>query len=275
MHFLRRTLIALSIVFAAAGWAMPLTARAQSQASVLFSNWDITRIDLTPDDGIEAGIGFYGSTVTVQASFYDAPDGTGTPRDAVSESATFGTVNFSINNPGTIMYGEFTGSTGNAAVYVEQGLGSVTTDASNTFVLAPYSQITFTLYANVSELNGPGGDASASFALTGRLQAPDGSVVDYTSAISSNDPPPTGLVALTLTSGAEQIYGQLHFTSALSARVTPVPEPAALSLLAAGLGIIGVTARRRRRAFRGNPDVGRTGCCAPMATEMMHKRKMP
>lgn len=34
--------------------------------------------------------------------------------------------------------------------------------------------------------------------------------------------------------GPDQTYGQLHFNSALTARVTPVPEPAALAMLATG-----------------------------------------
>ena len=98
------------------------------------------------------------------------------------------------------------------------------------------------------ELVGAGGDASAHFAMVGRLQHPDGTFTDTVSAISSDNPPPTSLVSLTLRSGADQTYGELHFNSALTARVTPVPEPGALAMLAGGLGLLGARARVRRAA---------------------------
>jgi hypothetical protein len=234
----------LTVAWAAAALAFAPHAAAQSfvQTGVYYSNWEYDVTDLDPLDGIEPAINFYGSTLTTRVATYDAPDASGTPREFVELT---GTSNFQIINSDVIMYGELFPTTGNLVIYTGRGASFVTTDATNTFVLAPNTEITFSLYGSVSELVTTGSDASANFAMIGRLQAPDGTFVEYRTDISSDDPPPDSLVTLTLRSGTEGNYGTLNFHSDLAAHVLAVPEPATVAMLAGGLALLGARARRR------------------------------
>lgn len=242
MFALFRPLIAITWAAAALGLAPHAAAQSFAQNSVYFTSFEYDLVDLDPLDGIEAGIEFYYSTVNAHIAVYDTPDGSGTARDMIDLT---GLSNFQITSGDAILFGSVYPFEGNLHAYTARGASFITSDAVNTFGLAANTEITFSLYGTVSELVTPGNDASANFALIGRLLQPNGEYIEYRTDISSDDPPPTGLVTLTVRSGAEGGYGTLNLHTDLSTHTLAVPEPGAVAMLAGGLALLGARLRRR------------------------------
>ena len=241
---LSRTMAAAACFAAALCLAGP--ASAYSQVSVYYDSFDYTLVDLTPDDGIDPSISFYGSMLTASAFSYDSPSGLGTPRSSINNSAAYGSVEFSISDGGSLMNGSFTPSSGNATLFVGHGSANITAWSIDEFILAPNTQITFEVGAVLNELNGVGGNGSASLTAIGTLY-PNGGMTEYTNSLSTDTGDVSAPLSMVLRSGAEEVYGTLEYRSILSAQVTPVPEPATTAMMIGGLGLVGALARRRRR----------------------------
>lgn len=241
---LSRTMAAAASFAAALCLAAP--ASAQSQVSVYYDNFDYTLVDLTPDDGIDPGISFYGSTITASASTYDSPYGLGTPRSTITDSATYGRVEFAISDGGSSLTGGYSPTSGSATLFVGHGSANIAASSIDTFVLAPNTQITFEVRGILNELNGFGGNAAANLTAIGMLYLKSGTT-EYTSSLSTGAGDVYDTLSVVVHSGAEEVYGTLEYRSDLSAQVTPVPEPATTAMMIGGLGLVGALARRRRR----------------------------
>jgi len=246
-----RTLIATATFTAALGIAP--AASAQTGATTYFSDYDRTLVDLNPGDGIDPAISFDGSSVIGSTYFYDTPYATTPPRYAVSNSS-IGHVSFGIFTDGVWLSTDATPTSGNAVLGIPHGSATLQTVSTDNFVLAPYTQVTFTIYGSVSEATIDGSTASGNLTLTGMLRDLDGSVILDRDGFSSDAGPTSGTLSVTLRTGANQLYGSVEFRSDLSARVlSPVPEPTSAGMLALGLGLglIGLAARRRARRAGG------------------------
>ncbi|MET0319681.1 MAG: PEP-CTERM sorting domain-containing protein [Duganella sp.] len=235
MSRLFRPMLAIASIVAALG-STPATA-AHSQASALFDYQSFDLVDLNPGDGLDPFISFYDSSAMAQTAFFDAPYGTGAPRHSSYNTATNGSVHFHFNEVGTYLSADLTPTSGQAISDIAHGSSRIVTDAINTFILAPYTQVTFNTYAVVNELNEPGSQSLATFEIIGRLYDADGITFEYVVSLSS-DTDRSAQLPLTLVGGAADVYGTLEFRSTVWTQAAPVPEPETISMLLAGAGLI-------------------------------------
>ena len=254
MSLLSRIFAAITIVAATLGTASP--AAAQAELTGAYFNFLFNLVDLNPGDGIAPGITFSGASSKAQGQLYDAPDFAGPTYATLQHSALDdgGVVRFTLDSGGFHDYGYVTSRVGSGTSVIGHGSSLLTFQSSNGFVLAPYTGVTFTADATVTERSGAGTDASALVSMIGLLHDVPGSYTEYRTSLSSDAGPTTGNLSLIMASGAEALNGTIGFAGRLSANVlTAVPEPTTTAMLAAGLALIGMGARRRH--FDGQPKL--------------------
>jgi hypothetical protein len=239
-----RILPALVLVAATLGIAPG--AFAQSGASVYFDSYDYQLVDLNPGDGIAPTIEFYSNSISGEARFFDDPYSGGTPRDSVSSSNPSGRVNVLIDSEDAYLTGQATQTSGSSLIGIGHGSGYMTTDSITGFILAPYTQITFSIHGSVDESNGPGSSSFATLAMTGRVYGANGNPIDTNRYLFSDDGSSSSTLTVTLASGDVSRYGQIEFMTTAAAQVLPVPEPGGAAMLMGGLGLMAAFMRRRR-----------------------------
>jgi hypothetical protein len=241
-----------AIGFAAAALTAAGPASAQSTASAFVGNLSYQLIDLAPDDGIDPYLTFTGSTTTfAHASLYSDTTFTNVIDDSQSSGADFSTANVSNPNgtadssasPDAVIAN--TSITGNSGWTLAQGISD--------FILSPNTRLIFTVTASV--------DAEPDFTENGLGYAFAGALLYGEVANDSSDGTTSfssGTFSLFLredrtlsavvdsqafeTVGWVGIQAQAESLSLAS----PVPEPASVGMLAAGLGLLSGLARRRR-----------------------------
>lgn len=219
-------------------------ASAQVSASSSFDAFAFDLVDLNPHDGIDPGIRFLDGLVSGQAVFRDD---NGVLRDWVLASSPGGPIQMLINRPDGQFAGTATTTSASSSIAIENGSGETFTDSFLGFVLAPYTQVTFSIEAIANAINQPGSISFGTVAVNGRITDENGNVVIETDGLSSYLAS-SDTLSVTLRSAAVELTGSIEFATAAIAQVQAVPEPAPTAMLAAGLVFVGALARRRARS---------------------------
>lgn len=221
------------------------TAAAQSTASASINNVNYQLIDLNPYDGIAPSITFGGLPAAANVVLYGD---TGYSIPVLSDgSLTYGPI--SISNASGSAFAEIQEASGASRVEIfsNSGFGASLTEFS--FVLSPNTRLIFTGDASVSAVTDPaGGNASATAYLQVGFSNEGGTTdVFNRSTLLSTDGDRSGHLLALIDSGAMAMNGTYAFAtdSEASSLAAPIPEPASVGMLLAGLGVLAGLQRRR------------------------------
>jgi hypothetical protein len=241
MKNLTHTLAAAALATLAMGSMSGAAAQASATASL--DTFDYQLLDLRPDDGIAASVSFYAGSESGAIHLYDNPFFGGTPGQS---SETSGSGSLLIDTGRAYAAGEVTPTGGHMRIGLQENSGDARTHSLLEFILAPYTQITFNLNARVSADPGLSNAASASASLQGRL--PGDSSVEDNDFLSTTSGEESRILSVSLGSVEGERFGTLGLTTMVTAQVlSPVPEPEAAAMLAAGLGVLGACMRGRKK----------------------------
>ncbi|WP_198119299.1 PEP-CTERM sorting domain-containing protein [Massilia rhizosphaerae] len=234
---------AIATILSAAMLGIAPSASAQLSASSSFDSFAYRLVDLDPCDGIDPSINFLNASVNGFALLRDA-------NGAVRESVQDGSIGerpiqVRIDTGDAYLAGDATSTSASSLVSIEYGSGDTNTDSFLGFVLAPYTEVTFTIdaKATASPASSPN-YAYATVAVNGTVTDENGDHIIETDGLSSYLAS-SDILSVTLRSAGVARMGTLEFATAAHALLQPVPEPAPMAMLAAGLMVVGGFARRR------------------------------
>jgi hypothetical protein len=218
-------------------------ALAQLSATSSFDSFSYQLVDLNACDGIDPGVSFLDSSVNGWALLRDI---NGAVRESVQDgSRDERPVQVRIDTGDAYLAGDATPTSASSLVTIEGGIGDTNTDGFLGFVLAPYTQVTFTVdaRATASAASSPN-YAFATVAVNGTVTDEEGDHILDTDGLSSYLAS-SDTLSVTLRSAGVARMGTLEFATAAHALLQPVPEPASMAMLVAGLAVVGGYARRR------------------------------
>ncbi|WP_082548256.1 PEP-CTERM sorting domain-containing protein [Massilia sp. Root335] len=232
-----------TLLFAAMLGASP-GALAQLSATSSFDSFAYQLIDLNVCDGIDPSVSFLDdSSVNGWALLRDI-------NGAVRESVQDGSrgerpVQVRIDTGDAYLAGDATPTSASSLVTIRGGIADTNTDSFLGFVLAPYTQVTFTIDARATaSAAGSPNYAFATVAVNGTVTDEDGNHILETDGLSSYLAS-SDTLSVTLRSAGVARMGTLEFATAAHALLQPVPEPASMAMLVVGLAVVGGYARRR------------------------------
>jgi hypothetical protein len=218
-------------------------ASAQLSATSSFDSFAYQLVDLNACDGIDPGVSFLDSSVNGWALLRDI---NGAVRESVQDgSRDERPVQVRIDTGDAYLAGDATPTSASSLVTIESGIADTETDGFLGFVLAPYTQVTFTIdaRATASAASSPN-YAFATVAVNGTVTDEEGNHIIETDGLSSYLAS-SDTLSVTLRSADVARMGTLEFATAAHALLQPVPEPAPMAMLVAGLAVVGGYARRR------------------------------
>jgi hypothetical protein len=218
-------------------------ASAQLSATSSFDSFAYQLVDLNACDGIDPGVSFLDSSVNGWALLRDI---NGAVRESVQDgSRDEHPVQVRIDTGDAYLAGDATPTSASSLVTIESGIADTETDGFLGFVLAPYTQVTFTIdaRATASAASSPN-YAFATVAVNGTVTDEEGNHIIETDGLSSYLAS-SDTLSVTLRSADVARMGTLEFATAAHALLQPVPEPAPMAMLVAGLAVVGGYARRR------------------------------
>lgn len=216
---------------------------AQLSATSSFDSFAYQLVDLNACDGIDPGVSFLDSSVNGWALLRDI---NGAVRESVQDgSRDERPVQVRIDTGDAYLAGDATPTSASSLVTIESGIADTETDGFLGFVLAPYTQVTFTIdaRATASAASSPN-YAFATVAVNGTVTDEEGNHIIETDGLSSYLAS-SDTLSVTLRSAGVARMGTLEFATAAHALLQPVPEPAPMAMLVAGLAVVGGYARRR------------------------------
>lgn len=234
---------AIATILSAAMLGIAPNASAQLSASSSFDAFAYRLVDLDPGDGIDPGISFLDdASVNGWALLRDA---NGAVRESVQDGSRGSPIHVQIDTGDAHLVGDATPTSASSLVSIEYGSGDTNTDSFLGFVLAPYTEVTFTIdaRATASPASSPN-YAFATVAVNGTVTDENGDHIIETDGLSSYIAS-SDILSVTLRSAGVARMGTLEFATAAHALLQPVPEPAPMAMLAAGLMVVGGFARRR------------------------------
>jgi hypothetical protein len=225
------------------------TAGAQQTATASLNNFQYHLIDLNLSDGITPYISFGpGSSAHAGAYLFDNFDQT---FPAVTQDVLFshGEV-LATNANGTAHAFSFADQV-HSDVQIDYLSGLARSFTTQGFTLSPNTLLVFSADASVESSFGREAGAGYAMAqLSGGYNVSDTNTANFLSSLLSN--PGEGLDTATLstaiTSGNAELTGWVEYSTEANAvsYVSPIPEPASLGMLVAGLGVLTGFARNRR-----------------------------
>lgn len=240
----KHTLIALGL---AAG-AMGAAPAAFAQAHATLGPWTYQLIDLNPNDDSTPVFTFTESSRSGAVKVFDTSGG----EPAASASITSGgTASASFNGTATATSLPESIS---ASVDMTNGSGSAVADVDYSFSLSGNTLLILSVPATVGGgFHNFAGEGDAIARLSGAWVTDTSPHTPYLTFESSlNSPGLIGGGSATL-SGAvnteDPVFGHLYLHASAAGRsgISPVPEPASVAMLVAGLALLGGAARRRGR----------------------------
>jgi len=215
-------------------------ASAQASASSSFGAFRLQIVDLTPYDGVEAGVRFLDGSTGAYALLRDDSGGV---RDSAQAGSAGGPIQVLIDTADSHLASNATLTSASSLVSIMNGSGETFTDIFRNFVLAPHTEVTFSIDA-VANASAPGTPGLFSYvAINGVIRDDNGIIVVESDGLSS-DIASSDTLSVTLNSAGAELTGWLEFATAAYAQVPAVPEPTSMAMLAAGLAIVGRLARR-------------------------------
>lgn len=239
--------LAITAFLSAAVLGIAPSASAQLSARSSFDNLRYQLVDLDPNDGIDPGISFSGGSVGAFATFRDD---SGAVRESAQSFSSGGPVQVFIDTPDGHFDGSATTTSASAMLSIRNGSGETFTDSFLNFVLAPYTQIIFSVDARASASSTSAPNyAFANVGVNGFIWDESGNDYYDTAGLSSYIASFETL-SVTLSSAASARRGTLEVATEAVALLQPVPEPAPLAMLVGGLAVLGGLARRRMAGLR-------------------------
>jgi hypothetical protein len=243
-HMISKQAFATAALFVATMGAAS-TAAAQSTASASVTNVNYQLIDLNPYDGIAPSITFGGLPAAANVVLYGDP---GYTNPVLSDSIlNYGTV--SINNASGTAFAEIQETSNRSQVQVFSNSGFATSLTEFSFVLSANTRLIFTADASVTGTIDPaGGNVDATAWLQLGFPNEDGTNGQFNrSYLYTTDGDRSGHLLALLDSGAGLTNGTYAFgtESSASSLAAPIPEPASVAMLLAGLGALAGLQRRR------------------------------
>ena len=209
------------------------------------TNFRYQLIDLTPNDGVSPSIQFNWG-LSPKGALYTQPDWTrlyaaNDNRDAQPVNLTMG---------GSTLSGQVTLDAVTLDMRIVAGSGEAYMENLGFYTLSPNTRVIFSADATIAKSVEPGGFGAGWAGLAGMIDPVPGEVpISFTGgALEAGDRPASGLVSVSGESGAQSASGAMFITvygRASSAFTSPVPEPSAASMCAAGLALLAGLARRR------------------------------
>lgn len=235
--------LAIAAVLSGAMLGTAPIASAQLSASSSFDGFRYRLVDLTPGDGIDPGVSFLDASVSAAAMFRDD---NGATRESVQAGSAGGPVQVLIDTADGHFAGNATRTSASSMTAIVNGAGETFTDSFLGFVLAPYTQVTFSIDTSAigSAVDTPGSYAFSFVAINSRIIDENGNVFIQGDGLSS-ELASSDILSVSLSSAAVALTGTLEFATAANVRVQPIPEPAPMAMLIAGLAVVGGLARRR------------------------------
>jgi hypothetical protein len=239
----KKALAAAAMAVAAMGAAS--TAAAQSTASASVSNVNYQLVDLNPYDGIAPSITFGGLPAGANVVLYGD---IGYTNPVLSDSTSnYGTI--SVSNASGTSFAELQETSNRSQVQVFSNSGFASSLTEFSFVLSANTRVIFTADASVVGTIDPAGgnvDANAWLQLAFPNEAFTNAQIDR-AYLYTTDGDRSGHLLVQLDSAAGLTNGTYAFGTETSASsfAAPVPEPASVAMLLAGLGALAGLQRRR------------------------------
>jgi len=228
-------------------------ASAQSIAGAFVGNLSYQLIDLAPDDGIDPSITFTGATSSFAASFLFS-DPFFTNVSATSTASGTDTSDAFLSTSDGIAIAVGSPFAVSASTTMFSNSGATLAQSTMDFILSPNTRVIFTVTASVNALHdfteGGLGTALASGVLYGQISnSSSAGITDFSSSVFSTLFAEDRTLSAVVDSQGLEATGWLGMQAAAqsSSFAAPVPEPASLGMLAAGLGMLTGLGRLRRR----------------------------
>jgi hypothetical protein len=224
------------------------TASAQQTATASLNNFHYQLIDLNLSDGITPYINFGpGSSAHAGAYLFDNFDQT---FPAVTQDVLFSHGEVSTTNANGAAHAFSWADQVHSDVQIDYLSGLARSFTVQGFTLSPNTLLVFSADAMVESSFGRAeGAGYAAAQLSGGYNLSDTNQVSFESSLLSSpgDGLDTATLSTAITSGNAELIGWVQYSTNANAvsYVSPVPEPASLGMLVAGLGVLTGLARRR------------------------------